>query len=90
MNEWTHIQTYDEYCDFDKELYSMPDEGNTSVDMRLTFDVERSNCYYQIILHNDSGNTFELGDTFDIPWTVGIAMLNADGIELPKKLTDTY
>jgi hypothetical protein len=88
MTKWAHIQTYDEYYDFDKELFAMPDDGRTSIDMRLTFNVERSDCYYQVLTHNDSGNTFELGDTFDIPWTVGLAMLTADGIDIPEALKE--
>jgi hypothetical protein len=85
-NKWTYIQNFDQYYDYDKELFSMPDEGNTSVDMRLTFNVETRTCYYGISLHNDDGNTRDWEKTHYIPWTVGLAMLAKDDIEIPEEL----
>jgi len=85
-NIWTLLQVYDEYYDFDKELYSLPDEGNTSVDMRLTFNTSKSDCYYTISLHNDDGNTRDWEKTHYIPWTAGLAMLAADNIDIPEEL----
>jgi hypothetical protein len=85
-NKWTYIQNFDQYYDYDKELFSMPDEGNTSVDIRLTFNVETHTCYYCISLHNDDGNTRDWEKTHYIPWTVGLTMLAKDDIEIPKEL----
>ena len=87
-NKFTHIQTFDEYVDFNKELFSLPDDGNTSIDMRLTFNTRTLTCYYTIITHNDSGNIFAWECDHKIPWIVGLGLLDADGIELPKELTD--
>ena len=67
------------YYDYTKELYSLPDEGNTSVDMRLTFDADYRTCYYTISLHNDNGDTIDWEKSHRIPWETGIAMLAADG-----------
>jgi hypothetical protein len=86
-NKWTYIQNFDQYYDYDKELFSMPDEGNTSVDIRLTFNVETHTCYYTLSLHNDDGNTRDWEKTHYIPWTVGLTMLAKDDIEIPKELT---
>lgn len=86
MSKWIYIQTYDEYYDFDRELYSMPDEGNTSVDMRLTFNVETKTCNYTLSLHNDDGQTRDWEEANYIPWAVGLAMLAADGTEVPEEL----
>ena len=86
-NIWTLLQVYEEYYDFDKELYSLPDEGNTSVDMRLTFNTSKSDCYYTITLHNDSGIVVDWEKTHYIPWTVGLDMLRADNINIPEELT---
>ena len=57
MSKWTKVNNDCNYVDFDKELYSMPDKGNTSVDIRLTFDTDSRTCYYTISLHNDDGTT---------------------------------
>jgi hypothetical protein len=84
-HKWTLLQSYDEYHDFDKELYSLPDEGNTSVDMRLTFDTNLNRCYYTISLHNDDCNTRDWEKDHCIPWAVGLAMLAADGASLPEE-----
>lgn len=85
-NKWNHIQTYDEYYDFDKELYSLPDAGNTSVDMRLTFNTETRTCYYNINLHNDDGDTRDWDERQYIPWAVGLEMLRRDNTTIPEEL----
>ena len=85
MTKWTLVNTDCEYVDFDRELYSMPDEGNTSVDMRLTFNVETRTCYYTISLKNDSGNTRDWEKDHHLPWAVGLAMLG-NVVELPEEL----
>jgi hypothetical protein len=85
-NKWTLLQSFDEYYDYDKELFSMPDEGNTSVDMRLTFNIETRTCYYSLSLHNDDGNTRDWEKTHYVPWAVGLAMLAADNIDIPEEL----
>jgi hypothetical protein len=86
-NKWTYNQSYGDYYDYDKELCSLPDEGNTSVDLRMTFETGFKDCYFTISLHNDSGNTNDWDEVHDIPWAVGIAMLRADGVEIPNELT---
>jgi hypothetical protein len=85
MGKWTLVNTDGEYIDFDRELYSMPDEGNTSVDMRLTFNVETRTCYYTISLKNDSGNTQDWEKDHHLPWAVGLAVLG-NVVELPEEL----
>ena len=84
-NKWTLLQSFDEYYDYDKELFSMPDEGNTSVDMRLTFNIETRTCYYSLSLHNDDGNTRDWEKTHYVPWDTGVAMLAADGVTFLKE-----
>jgi len=85
-HKWTLLQSYDEYYDFNKELYSIPDEGNTSVDMRLTFNVETGTCYYSLSLHNNDGNTRDWEKSHYLPWAVGLAMLAVDSVEIPAEL----
>jgi hypothetical protein len=85
-NTWTPVHSYGAYNDYEKELYALPDKGNTSVDLRLTFDTGFKDCYFTISLHNDDGDTKDWEQTHDIPWAVGIAMLHADGLEIPDKL----
>ena len=86
-NKW-HFANYDSpYYDFEKELYSLPDKGNTSVDMRLTFDADYRTCYYTISLHNDDGITRDWEKSHHIPWDTGIAMLKADNLDIPSWIT---
>jgi hypothetical protein len=86
-NRWTPVQSYGAYHDYDKELCALPDKGNTSVDLRLTFDTGFKDCYFTVSLHNDDGDTKDWEKAHDIPWAVGVAMLRADGVEIPNELT---
>jgi hypothetical protein len=85
MKPWELLQVYDEYYDYTKELLSIPDEGNTTVDMRLTFNAETRTCYYNIMLHNDDGNIRDWKKDHYVPWAVGIAMLGGE-VEIPEEL----
>ena len=61
-------QTYedDTYVDYERELISFPDEGNTSIDCRITLDKEEKKAWASIVRHNNDGDTSEL---LDIPLT---------------------
>ncbi len=85
-NQWHLVNSFDEYYDFEKELFSMPDDGNTSVDFRLTFNVDTRTCYYSMSLRNDSGHTIDWQDTRYLPWHVGLEMLGNE-VEIPSELT---
>ncbi len=85
-NKWRHVNTFENYIDFDKELLSIPDEGNTSVDLRMTFDVEQRTCAYSISLHNNSGDTVDWEKEHKLTWDAGLAMLAADRVEVPAAL----
>lgn len=85
MKPWELLQIYDVYYDFQRELLSIPDEGNTSVEMRLTFNTETRTCHYNIILHNDDGNTRHWESDHVVPWGVGLAMLGG-GVDIPEEL----
>lgn len=86
-NLWRFAQHDSPYYDFEKELYSLPDVGNTSVDMRLTFDADYRTCYYTISLHNDDGNTRDWEKTHFIPWAAGLEVLRRDNTTIPEELT---
>jgi hypothetical protein len=86
-NKWRHIQTFGQYYDFERELFSWPDEGNTSVDMRLTFNAETRTCYYHTSLHNDSGESVDqLTPVRHVPWAVGLETLSRDNFDIPEEL----
>lgn len=85
-NKFEYVASFDEYYDYNKELFSLPDEGRTSIDMRLTFNTETLTCYYTISTHNDSGKGRDWEHTHYIPWIVGMALLDADGVDIPKEL----
>jgi hypothetical protein len=83
MSKWIKANEEGEYVDFDKELYRMPDNGNTSVDIRLTFDTDSRTCYYTISLKNDDGDTRDWQQDHRVSWAVGIAMLG-DDVTVPE------
>ena len=85
MSKWIKANEECEYVDFDKELYRLPDTGNTSVDIRLTFDTDRRTCYYTISLKNDDGDTRDWQQGHHVPWAVAVAMLG-DEVEVPEEL----
>ena len=85
MNPWTLLQVYDYYYDYTKELLSIPDGGNTTVDMCLTFNTGTRTCYYRIMLHNDDGSSRVWDKDHYVPWAVGIAMLGGE-VEIPEEL----
>ena len=84
--KFTYVASFDEYVDFNKELFSLPDDGYTSIDMRLTFNTENLTCYYTISTPNDSGTVHDWEHTHYIPWIVGLGLLDADGVTIPPKL----
>ncbi len=86
-NKWNYVQSFEEYYDFEKELYSIPDKGNTSIDIRLTFNVDTNTCYYALSLCNDDCNRIHWEEEHYISWDVGLAMLG-DEVEVPEELLD--
>lgn len=84
-NLWNYQPDTDEYYDFEKELIAFQDVGNTSVDLRLTFHTKSHECWVTVLLHNDDGDTVDLGAKY-IPWEAGLATLRADGITIPEEL----
>ena len=83
---WTYTQTYDEYYDFDKELYRLPDALQTSVDLRLTFNVATRTCYLVLTTNDDHGRQEEHTPARYIDWGTGVTMLRAEGMEIPEEL----
>lgn len=79
-NKWHFINSFNGYVDFEKELLSIPDEGATSIDIRLTFNTESHTCYYLIALRNDITDPITWALEHELTWDAGIAML---GDEVP-------
>jgi hypothetical protein len=86
MNKFTLFAHDSDYYDFDKELQAVPDDVRTSVDMRLTFDVQAHIAYFTLSTHNDNGQTIDWCDTHNVPWRAAIRMLIADGVSVPEEL----
>lgn len=79
-NKWHFINSFGGYVDFEKELLAIPDEGATSVDIRLTFNIESRTCYYLIALRNDINDPITWTREHELTWDAGLAML---GDEVP-------
>jgi hypothetical protein len=88
-NKFTYLQDFDEYCEYYKELFMLPDDGYTSIGMVLTFNTEKSTCYYIICTHNNAGTAHDWEHKHDIPWLVGLGLLTADGVDIPNCLKET-
>lgn len=84
-NLWHHVQTYQEYVDFDKEVLSCDDDGNTSLDVRLTFNTETRSAYMVVSWHNDDGNTLDLSQERPIDWDAALRMIEPD-LDIPEEL----
>ena len=87
MGKWTYAHSYDEYYDFEKELQSFCDEGQTSLDVRLTFNTDTRTAYFTVATHNDDGTVCDWEKTHYIPWDKAMATLLRDGCDnIPKEL----
>lgn len=84
-NNWNLSQADPEYVDFEKELIDFDDEGNSSVDMRLTFVVKERAAYIVLQRKNNDGDTRDPGGQINISWDEGIRHLG-DNPELLKHL----
>ena len=84
-SKWKFIQAYGHYVDFDKEVMSCNDTGDTTLDVRLTFNTEARSAYMTVAWHNDDGDKAELDGERKIEWDAALRMLHPD-IELPKEL----
>ena len=73
---WKFVHTYDSFFDFECELIDFPDEGNTSIEMRLSFNIEARYAYLVIFRCNDDGDTRELTATqINLTWEEGMRQL---------------
>lgn len=84
-NKWNLINSFDEYYDFEKELFSVPDQRATSIDITLTFNVETKTCYYCLSLRHDDGNSIDWEKPNYVTWDVGLSMLG-DEMQVPVEL----
>ena len=93
-NEWHIAADSEEYLDIEKELISFADEGNSSVDLRLTFDKAAHSAYMVLMRRNDDGNTNDglLPKEISMTWEEAIAYLGdaarllQSGVIAPKAI----
>jgi hypothetical protein len=82
-NKWHHVQTTEAYIDFEKEIASFGDEGNSSVDMRMTFDLENNSAYIVMVQRNDIASPRDLEpDSIPVDWNAAKKMLADDGVDI--------
>lgn len=74
-NRWNFVNSFNGYIDFEKEMLAIPDEGRTSVDIRLTFNTESRTCYYVIALRNDHTFPTIWECEHELTWEAGLTML---------------
>lgn len=83
-NDWHITQNDEEYLDVEKELISFADEGNSSVDLRLTFDKSAHSAHLVLMRRNEDGNTAELlPKDIWMEWGAAIAYLGDAAKLLP-------
>ena len=74
MSSFTKDYEDEVYIDHHWELIDFPDEGNTSIDVQITFDKERGSAYATIVRHNNDGDTKVLLEV-PLTWDQAIGML---------------
>lgn len=82
--DWLLSNKVVEYVDFDKQLIDFEDDGNTSIDMRLTFDIEAHSAYIVTLRHNDDGETRNLGPQINISWDEALRMIGDLAVHVPS------
>lgn len=83
-NDWHITQDADGYLDIERELISFPDDGNSSVDLRLTFDRAAHSAYLVLMRRNDDGDTRDLlPKEIPMEWGAAIAYLGDAAALLP-------
>lgn len=80
-NNWRIINKNEDYIDIERELIDFKDEGNSSVDMVLTFDKQAKSAYISLQRRNDDGNTRDLADSIPMSLKAAIKYLG-DASEL--------
>ena len=78
MKDWFFIQYAHPYVDFDKEVLACDDEGYTSLDVRLTFNLETRTAYMTVAWHNNDGNTVDLEGDREIEWNAALRLIEGD------------
>lgn len=68
VSEWHFNGSSGDYLDFEREVIAFDDEGNSSVDLRLTFNAADRTAYMVLLRRNNDGNTRELGDEIKMTW----------------------
>lgn len=57
-------------------------DGDTSLDVRLTFNTESRVAYMNVAWHNDDGNTMSLVGDRDIEWDAAMRLIAEDAPDL--------
>jgi hypothetical protein len=89
-NQWVRQNNSPDYIDYERELRSFADKGNSSVDMRVSFDIEARTAYVTVSVHNDSGNTLDMIDMtntseINITWAEGERLIGMTVSHNPEK-----
>ena len=85
--KWVHYHTYDEYYDFTKELQNFEDFGDTSIDVRLSFNTETHTAYYVLVLNSDNDNAVYWEKEHYLKWDDAINTIYRDGCDnFPQEL----
>jgi hypothetical protein len=81
MNTFQLVQNYGGYVDFERTLATFPDEGQTDIVERVSFEIEDRECWVTILRTNEDGNTRELsvngegGADIKLTWEQGLARI---------------
>ena len=85
--KWTFWKNQcEDYYDFERTLYTMPDEQNTDVVMVLSFSLETRTAYYVLRLTNDNGNSVDWEQDHKLTWEDALKMVLSEG--MPKSFPD--
>lgn len=77
---WEHYHAYDQYYDFERVLYTMPDKQDTDVVMVLTFNAETRTAYYVLKLTKKDGNTVDWEHDHKLTWEEALKVVLSEGV----------
>lgn len=84
MMGFQHIQTLENYIDYEAELTCFQDEGNSSIDVRLTFVISAHVAYITLLRRSNLHSSAEIGEPFNISWNEAVRLLGREPEELVK------
>ena len=81
MMHWQKVNDYHPYVDFEAELVSFKDEGETSIDIRVTFNEDSYDAYITFVRRSNIHLAQEVGPEISISWDAGLRLVGLEELK---------